>query len=148
MELDPNLPLALTVQADISEVDKDDVFKKEFSLKSDLIRYSVDYNFIAKHQDLDRDSIISTLSLIDKIGQRLRNIKTTTISMPLSASEKEEDEVVLLGSLVSRVEKGLYIPETDFERGPLFPDRKRGRDEPEEEEEEEDDEGGAKLQPV
>lgn len=37
--------------------------------------------------------------------------------MGLLATAKENDEAIILGSLVSRVETGMHVPESHFERG-------------------------------
>lgn len=137
LRVNANFLVAVELQADISDLKKDKIFKKEVSMKSKLTRYIIDYDFVARHQDLDRDSIICSLSLTSKNGEKLRNVKTTAKSIKFSVTDKNENETVLLGSLVSRAEKGSHIPESDFGHAPLFPDRKRGSDELESEGEDE-----------
>lgn len=134
---------AVCIRADISELDKAKLFTKEISKKVLLHRYLIEYDFIARHQDLDRDSVILSLSLKSKDGDRIRNVKTTTPSMKFLATEKEDDETVLMGSLVSRAETRSHIPRSEMGCAPMFPDRKRRSEELESGDEDEDGvEGG------
>jgi len=116
------------IEANITNIDKDKHFEKHFKKvpgSEPQPFYTISYDFEARHEDYVLDEMICSFSLWSKNGDRLP-VPTTKIAINLETTMSEEGEEHLLGSLATRLEGGPHVPESDFVRGPMFPERKRG----------------------